>query len=126
MTFAFHLRPCSRPALAVHSLPGPQARSHGRPRPEVFASALLAVFVCAFAPALAACNTCERLETKICSALGAADCAVWRESGAAASVIDQRMNTCGNTLLGSAYDAQIAGARITVDAILESKAKQKK
>lgn len=76
------------------------------------------VAVAALMALSAGCNNCEKLTEKICSDLGADDCAVWKEIDGPAKVVPQGRKpnrACGNILETElAYDGLLNGAKGTV------------
>ncbi len=62
---------------------------------------------------------CDMLEDKLCEELGESDCKVWKEAGGPEQIRSGRrpMRACLNAMTGPTFDAHVAGARASVEAI---------
>jgi hypothetical protein len=66
------------------------------------------------------CNNCEKMTEKLCSDLGAEDCALWKKSGFDQSLMPggRKVNSaCGTMMSDAVYPKVLQGARQQVAAL---------
>ncbi len=81
--------------------------------------AVRAVALCLCLTGFAACNNCEKLVEKVCSDLGADDCAYWKQHGGADKLIPGGRGVnraCGMMLGDAVYPPLLKGQRDMVKA----------